>query len=111
MLWAASLIAFFTFCRSGEITVEAEGQYDPNTHLSFGDVAVDNATNPTIISLNIKYSKTDHRRVGSQVVLGKTNDELHPVMALLQYLAGHKGAQGHSFNGNPLSKDKFIEAD
>ena len=48
ILWAASLTAFFTFFHSGEITVEAENQCDPNTHLSFGDVVVDNPTNPTI---------------------------------------------------------------
>ena len=52
MLWAASLTASFTFCHSGEITVEAEGQYDPNTHLLFGDMAVNNATNPAIIPYN-----------------------------------------------------------
>ena len=31
MLWAASLITFFSFCRSGEVTVENESKYDPNT--------------------------------------------------------------------------------
>ena len=59
MLWAISLKDFFTFCCSRQITVEAEAQYDPNTHLSFGDVAVNNATNPMITSLKIKHSKTD----------------------------------------------------
>ena len=93
--------------------MEAEGQYDPNTHLLFDDVAVDNATNPTIISLNIKHSKTDQGRVGCQVVLGKTNDELCPVTALLQYLARRGGCPGALFqwqDGTPLSKAKFVEA-
>ena len=54
MLWAACLTTFFSFCRSGEVTVETEGQYDHNTHLSFSDVATDNPSHPTVISLNIK---------------------------------------------------------
>ena len=29
MLWAATVATFFTFCRSEEITVENEKQYDP----------------------------------------------------------------------------------
>ena len=58
MLWAASLTTFFSFCRLGEITVENETKYDPNTHLSFSDLAVDNAATPSVISLNIKCSKT-----------------------------------------------------
>ena len=43
MLWAASTITFFSFCRSGEITVECESRYDPAVHLSYADLAVDNA--------------------------------------------------------------------
>ena len=51
--------------------METEGQYDPNTHLSFSDVATNNPSDPTVISLNIKLSKMDQGRVGCQVVLGK----------------------------------------
>ena len=29
MLWAACTLAFFAFCRSGEITIPAEGSFDP----------------------------------------------------------------------------------
>ena len=60
--------------------------YDHNTHLSFSDLAVDNAVSPSVISLNIKYSKTDQGRVCCQVILGKTVDDLCPIMALLDYL-------------------------
>ena len=113
MLWAACLTTFFSFCRSGEVTVETEGQYDPNTHLSYSDVATDNLSCPTVISLNIKPSKTDQGRVGCQVVLGKTNDDLCPVTAFLQYLSRRGGLPGALFqwqDGTPLSKTKFVEA-
>ena len=113
MLWSASLTTFFSFCRSGEITVGNESKYDPNTHLSFGDVAMDNAVSPSAVSRNIKYSKTNTGRHGYQVVLGSTNDDLCPVAALLAYLAqrGDKpGALSQWRGGTPLSKSKFVEA-
>jgi len=110
MLWAAFLTTFFSFCHSGEITVETEGQYDPNTH---SNVATDNPSDPTVLSLNIKLSKTDQGRVGCQVILGKTNDDLCPVTALLQYLSRWGCLPGPLFHwqdGTPLSKAKFVEA-
>ena len=113
MLWSASLTTFFSFCRSGEITVENENKYDPSIHLSFIDVAVDNAESPSVISFKIKCSKTDPGRNGFQIILGSTRDDLCPITALLTYLA-HRGQQpGALFqwrNDIPLSKFKFVEA-
>ena len=58
------------------------------THLSFSDLAVDNTTSPSVISLNIlKVLKIDQGRVGCQMLLGKTRDDLCPIVALLDYLA------------------------
>ena len=64
MLWAASVTTFFTFCRSEETTVENENYYDPEVHLSYADIAVDNSASPNVISLNIKQFKTDQLRKG-----------------------------------------------
>ena len=113
MLWTAALVTFFSFCRSGEITVEDEKRYDPKTHLSLADVTVDNAVSPSIIALNIKYSKTDQGRVGVRVILGRTGDDLCPVVALLNYLSRRGNKPGALFqwqDSTPLSKTKFIEA-
>ena len=79
ILWVAALVTFFSFCRSGKITVEDEKSYDPKTYLSFADVIVDNAVLPSVIALNIKYSKTDQGRVGECV---RTKDDLCLVVAL-----------------------------
>ena len=87
MLWAASVTTFFTFCRSGEITVENEKHYDPKVHLSYSDIAADSSASPNVTSLNIKQSKTDQLRKGVKVVIGRTNDDLCPVSALLSYLS------------------------
>ena len=106
----AALVTFFSFCRSGKITVEKEKQYDPKTHLSFEDVTVDNAASPSVISLNIKYSKTDQGRVEVRVILGRTGDDLCPIGALLNYLSRRGSKRGPLFHwqdGTPLSKDKI----
>ena len=100
----------FSFCRSGEVTVESESKYDPNTHLSFSDLTVDSAATPSVISLNIKCSKTNQGRVGC---LGRTGDDLCPVSALLEYLMRRGDRPGALFiwqDGTPLSRTQFVEA-
>ena len=112
MLWAATLVTIFSFCRSGEITVEDENKYDSSVHLSFSDVAVDNAESPNMISLNIKHSKTDQGAVVVCAIIGRTDDDLCPVSALLIYLARTGNTPAALFqwdNRIPLST-KFVDA-
>lgn len=112
MLWAASVTTFFSFCRSGEVTVPRQDLYDPSAHLSYSDIAVNNANAPSIISLQIKQSKTDQERVGTRVVIGKTGDDLCPVGALLTYLSKRGSKPGPLFqwqDGSPLTKSRFVE--
>lgn len=112
MLWAASVTTFFSFCRSGEVTVPKEDSYDAGSHLSYSDIAVNDAKAPSIISLKIKQSKTDQERVGTRVVIGKTDDHLCPVSALLAYLAKRGSNPGPLFqwkDGTPLTKQKFVD--
>ena len=66
--------------------MEKEDRYDPTAHLSYGDLAVDNPTAPTVISIMIKKSKTDQGRKGVKVFVRKTSNDLCPVTALLSYL-------------------------
>ena len=103
----------FLICHSGKVTVENEASYDCNTHISFSDLAVDNAASPSVISLNIKCSKTDQGRVGCQVVLGKTRDDLSLIVALLDCLTRGGDKPGALFqwqNKTLLSKTRFVEA-
>ena len=111
MLWAASTTTFFTFCRSGEITVENERSYDPSCHLAYEDVAVDDATAPQALSIRLKCSKTDQERRGVRVVVGRTGNDLCPVTALLNYLAARGDKPGPLFrwmDGSPLSRTRFV---
>ena len=97
MLWAASTVTFFSFCRS-----KVGSSYDPNTHLSIGDLSTDNAQNPSVISLNIKHSKTDQGRRGVRVVIGRTDDDIYPIAALLSYLVTRGNKPGALFLWVPL---------
>ena len=49
LLWAAATVCFFGFFRSGEIPVPSTAAFDPTIHLSWGDVAVDDPANPSVI--------------------------------------------------------------
>ena len=112
MLWAASLTAFFGFCRSGEITLPQDGGYDPGIHLSYRDVAVDNPGQPRIISLLLRRSKTDQVGKGVKVILGRTSHDLCPVAAVLDYL-GSRGSDAWPLfrwsDGRLLTRTHFVE--
>ena len=45
-------------------------EYDSDGHLSAGDVALDSQTDPTVVRVHIKESKTDPFRKGVDVYLG-----------------------------------------
>ena len=111
MIWAASLTCFFGFLRSGEITVPSLSGYDPAVHLNYNDISVDNPSNPAIIKVRIKASKTDPFRQGVNIYIGKTGYLLCPVSALLKYLAVCGSQEGLLFkfrNNSPLTKSKFV---
>ena len=114
MLWAASLVCYFGFLRSGEITIPSASSYDPAVHLSYGDISVDDSVHPSIVKIKIKCSKTDPLsfRQGVEVYIGKTGQLLCPVSALLNYLAvrgKNPGLLFHFRDGSPLTKSKFTE--
>ena len=52
-------IKIFLFFHAGETMVPSEDSYNPNSHLPYGDIAVNDAKTPSIISLLIKQSKTE----------------------------------------------------
>lgn len=113
MLWAAATTAFFGFCRSGEITTPSENNYDPNVHLSLSDIATDNVKCPSMLSINLKHSKTDQERKGVKIIIGKTGDDLCPILAMLNFLKVRGSHPGPLFcwkSGSPLSKSSFVKS-
>ena len=74
MLWAASSVAFFSFCRSGELTVPSEKGFDPSAHLMVDDISVDDLKKPSALAIQLKKSKTDPFRKGVKIALGRTQN-------------------------------------
>ncbi len=71
MLLAACCLAYFGFMRIGESTVPSEEGYDPSSHLSWGDVLVDNPACPSRLEVRIKASKTNPFRLGVSLFIGR----------------------------------------
>ncbi len=105
MLWAAASVCFFGFLRSGEITVQSDSSFDPKCHLTFGDVSVDDIVAPKLLRVHLKCSKTDPFRKGVDVFVGKMDNRLCPVTAMLAYLAGFLF---RFTDGRLLTKARFV---
>ena len=111
MLWAACCTCYFGFLRSGEICSPSQKDYDPSTHLSYSDIAVDSHDDPSTIAITIKASKTDPYRQGVTVYLGATGSQLCPVKALLAFISVRGDAPGALFqfvNQQVLTRERFV---
>ena len=51
------------------------------------DIEVDDLANPSMLKIRIKMSKTDQWREGVDLFVGKTENELCPVAAIIAFLA------------------------
>lgn len=111
MLWAACLLGFFGFLRSAEFTTPSAAQFNSLIHLTAADIAVDNRSNPSMLSVHIKQSKTDQFGQGFTLYLGRTDNALCPVTAILNYLAHRSSDNGPLFclqDGRPLSRQTLV---
>ena len=111
MLWATACVCFFGFLRSGEATVPTQASYDAGVHLSISDVSLDSQSFPSTVMVRIKASKTDPFRVGVTVYLGRTDQELCPVAAVLDCIARRGTYAGPLFiyeNGQPLTRNSLV---
>ena len=111
MLWAAACVGFFGFLRVGEFTVSTPRAYDPDVHLNLSDLALDNHSNPSVIQLRIKQSKTDPFREGINIFLGKTDGAICPVQAVIKYITVRSPNPGPLFvlsEGTPLTRGYLV---
>ena len=76
MLWAACCTAFFGFFRMGELTSPTVISHGPVDCVSVGDVALDDHTNPSLIRIHQRKSKTDQLGKGVDIYLGRTDENL-----------------------------------
>jgi len=113
MLWAACCLAYFGFMRIGELTVPTDDGYDTLSHLSWGDVMVDNPTRPSRMEVRIKASKTDPFRQGVSIFIGRVASDLCPVSAMLAYMVVRGKEAGPLFrfgDGKPLTRQRLVAA-
>lgn len=111
MLWAVCSLCFFGFFRSGELTIPAQGAFDQGAHLCFSDVTVDSAENPQVLKVRLKASKTDPFREGIDVFVGKTDNDLCPVAAVLRFMTLRGPGPGPLFafrDGRPLTQPRLV---
>ena len=111
MLWAASTLCFFGFFRSGEITFATEQSFEEGAHLTFDDVSVDHLEDPKVLKVKLKASKTDPFRAGIDIFIGRTNDGLCPVAAVLAYMVVRGRGTGLFFkfrDGKPLTRARLV---
>ena len=111
LIWAVASLAFFGFFRLGELLLEREAAYSQAVHLSWGEVAVNNRENPTALRVHLKHSKCDQFGRGADVFVGRTDNELCPVAAVLTYFAQRGGTPGPLFidrRHRPLTKASFV---
>ena len=111
MLWAASTLCFFGFFRMGELTVPSDTTFNKAVHLTPSDIAVDSTQSPSMLQVRLKKSKTDQEGKGMLIYVGKTNNILCPVSAMLAYLSIRGTKEGplfHFKDGRALTKERFI---
>lgn len=100
MLWAAFMLCFFSFMRSGELCCTSSRTFDQSQDLTPHDISVDDARNPQTMKVHLKCSKTDSFKEGMNIVLAHMNDELCPVAAMLSWLVLRAKRMAPCFNSN-----------
>lgn len=111
MLWAAFCLGFFAFLRAGEFTCPANMTSSPSV-LEVSDVTVDSHSAPTNMRIRLKHSKTDPFGAGMVLHIGRTQDILCPVAAMLGFLARRPPTPGFLFlfqDGSPLTRPRLCQ--
>ena len=111
VLWALYFTTFFGFVRLGELLLAKPSDYNPQLHLSWEDMAINNHQAPTTLRFHLKESKTDPLGRGANIILERTGCKLSPVTAVLTYAVA-RGSCPESFflmsSSHPLTKQGFV---
>ena len=105
------LHSVFQFLWLGEWLLDSQSAFNQTIHLTWGDVAVNDPANPTMLRIRLKQSKTDQLGSGADIILGRTNTDICPVAALLGYISTRGDRPGPFFmdsSAKPLVTSSFI---
>ena len=95
-----------------ELLPASQTAFHPAKNLAWGDIAVDNHADPTMVQVHLKVSKCDQYGSGSGVVLGRIGNSLCPVSALMQYINLRGSQTGPFFIDSSqavITKQRFVE--
>ena len=112
LIWAACCVGFFGFLRTAEFLTPDDTAFSEDNHLSLRDVTFNGSKTPWCFHINIKVSITDQDRRGTTIILGRTNADLCPVEALLDYLnlcGNHPGPLFQSPTGLAIHRRYYVE--
>ena len=110
MMSAAALLAFFGLLRASEYLADASRNYDRLCNLQVKHIRF--APDLKSLKVHIPQSKTDPFRMGQQVTIWSTGNELCPVKATLEYIRHHPTGTGPLFtfaNGTFLTRQRWSE--
>ena len=110
-MWAACCLGYFAFLQAVQFTLQSAKDYDPAKHLSPLDIAVDSHSQPTLMRIHLKHSKTDQQWLGVDLYVGCTFNNLCPVAAMLACLALQGQTEGPFFmvESKPLSREFLVQ--
>ena len=104
VIWAIAAVAFFGFFRLGELLLTSGGEFNPAIHLAWGDVSIDDWTHPTMAQIHLKKSKCDQLGKGADIIVGKTESKVCPVLAILNFVEVRRKHPPGPFFLNPFGK-------
>ena len=110
MMSAAALLAFFGLLRASEYLADTPRSYDRLCNLQVQHICF--APDLKSLKVCIPQSKTDPFRMGQQVTIWSTGNELCPVKAILRYVRHHPTGTGPLFtfaNGTFLTRQRWSE--
>ena len=90
-------LVFFGFMRCSEFIVLQQDKYDSSMHLSLADIALDSRSLPRTVRVRTKQSKTDPFHQGINIYLGRTDQDVCPVWAIMTYLGIRGSTPGPLF--------------
>lgn len=109
----ASCLCFFGFLRMGEVMVLSDKQYDPDIHLSYLELRVNDRSHLQWLEVHIKASKMVPFRQDVSIYVGTTRRPLCPVANLSAFLVQCEAGNGTLFlfkNGWHLTRTQFVAA-
>ena len=111
LLWAACCVGFFGFLRAGEFIARSASD-SSGALIAASDVTRDLSYPPNFVKIHLRQSKTDSFGRGVDIFLGRTNQAICPVAAILSFLTVRPAGMGGPLfcfqDGSVLSRERLV---